>query len=135
VDLALSRWLRIIWWCSAITLCTLFGSILWIGCEMSALDDPPDASDSPRGVFGTVMELPEVLEYSRRLRASSGGSVNLISYLDGESSPGVWDVFVGESHPSHTVRWATFRVHSASGKIFVSRPDGEYVPRREWLGH
>jgi len=81
------------------------------------------------------MELPEVLEYSRRLKARSGGSVDLISYLDRESSPGVWEVYVGESHPSHTVRWATFRVNSASGEIFVSRPDGDFVPRRERLGH
>ena len=57
----------------------------------------------------------------------------MLAYLEGETSPGVWDVYVGESHPTHTVRWATFRVDCETRVVLVSGPGGEFVSRENWL--
>ena len=128
IPLAVS--LRVFSWSIAITLGTVFVLILAIGGQISRLDDPPD---SPKGVFDEVLELPEVQRYARVLRERSGGSVNLVAYLEGDPEPGSWDVFVGESHPTHVVRWATFRVHPPSGSIQVSESGGGFLSREEWL--
>ena len=111
----------------------ILGMGLLIGIGLCVKDDrEPEPFRSE--VFAQILELPEVVRFAREVCENSGGRARMIAYLEGQASPGVWDVYVGESHASHTVRWATFRLNSASGEIFVSRPDGDYVPRREWVG-
>jgi len=120
---------RIIW--------TLWFIFILIPCVLIGIglclkgDDEPEPFRSE--VFAEVLNLPEVVRYSQQIRDNSKGKARMVAYLEGQAGPGVWDVYVGENHPSHTVRWATFRVDSASGSIAVSEPNGEFISREEWL--
>jgi hypothetical protein len=61
--------------------------------------------------------------------------------IDGEPDPksadpyqrDYYSVYVGESHPDHTVRWNTFLVRKDLGRILVDDIlTGKYLTLEEW---
>ena len=105
----------------------LVSLIPWLGCCI--LERRPLAPDE---ALDRVVALPEVLELEKRVRKASGGEGGVVAFQDGEGAPGVWDVYVGENHPTHTVRWKTFRVDGQTGLIRVYDVDGDLISLETW---
>ncbi|MFO0750562.1 MAG: hypothetical protein U1F43_33570 [Myxococcota bacterium] len=78
--------------------------------------------DAVARVLDAVRAVPEVQALEARMRADG---VALIGRLDSdpdEPAPSVWEVYVGEDHPDHTVRLWSFKVDARSGAMSVVDP-------------
>jgi hypothetical protein len=98
----------------------LVPGLLFMGLQSAPPEEPvavPELSHAE--AWDRILSLPEV-----RLRAiyyplASAGEVGLIVMDDGDEAPGIWVFYIGEDHPTHTVRNLTMRVSSYTGEISV----------------
>lgn len=96
----------------------------WAGVAFAKGLSRKDAEDK-------IRNLTEVRAFSEEL---AGNKSALVIYEE-ESAGGknLYEFYVGEGKPDHTVRWNTFGVDKKTGTIFVlDRMKGKYIPYGQW---
>lgn len=79
--------------------------------------------EAVKRVLDAIEPLPEVAALKKRMEADG---VSLIAMLENEDaanpSPSTYQVYVGESHATHTVRLWAFNVNATTGEMTVTDP-------------
>lgn len=78
-----------------------------------------------------IKNLPEVQAFAEELSANK--STLMIRDEETSDSKNLYEFYVGENKPDHTVRWNGFGVDKKSGAVFVfDIMKAKYVPYAEW---
>jgi len=84
--------------------------------------------------------VPEIAEFREQIEKNSEGKISVIMRVDDvpdnnskSEYKDFYDIYVGENHPNHTVRWNSFYVHKDLNKILVSDiVTGEVITLEKW---
>jgi hypothetical protein len=90
----------------------------FIGLQSAAPEQPvPVPEISSAEAWDRILALSEIRQLAVWLPLASAGEVGLTVLDDGNAAPGYWTFYIGEDHPTHTVRTWTMRVSSFTGEI------------------
>jgi len=108
--------------------------LLFIGLQSAPPEEPIPAPElSHAEAWDRILSLPEVRQLAVYLPLVSAGEVGLTVLDDGDAAPGIWTFYIGEDHPTHTVRTWTMQVSSFTGEITVwDSARDEFIGIEEW---
>lgn len=112
----------------------LIPGLLFVGFQSAPNEGPVPVQElSFSEARDRILALPEVRQLAIFYTLTTACEVGLIVMHDWDEAPGVWVFYVGEDHPTHTVRTWTMRVSSFTGEISVWDFDADdFIPLEEW---
>lgn len=79
--------------------------------------------EAVKQVLAAIEPLPEVVALKKRMDADGVGLIAMLENEDDANpNPSSYQVYVGESHPTHTVRLWAFNVNATTGEMTVTDP-------------
>lgn len=79
-----------------------------------------------------IKSRPETMAFAERLEKVENVSI-FMKVEGGGSESEAYDIYVGESHPTHTVLWNRFRVNKLTKRVYVYDVGSDtYIPIEQW---